>query len=69
VEEQAIDRVHRIGQTRAVSVTRFVIKDTVELKMLGLQSRKRQIASTALSLNKDQQVQERLDELVSLFAD
>ena len=69
MEEQAIDRVHRIGQTRAVSVTRFVIKDTVELKMLGLQSRKRQIASTALSLNKDQQVQERLDELVSLFAD
>jgi SNF2 family DNA or RNA helicase len=69
VEEQAIDRVHRIGQTKPVSVTRFIIKNTVEDKMLHLQSRKRQLAKAALSLSKDQQVQERLDELVSLFAD
>ena len=36
-EDQAIDRAHRIGQTRPVSVTRVTIKDTVEDRMLFLQ--------------------------------
>ena len=29
-EEQAFDRVHRMGQTRAVTVTRYVMKDSIE---------------------------------------
>ncbi|CAM9643640.1 unnamed protein product, partial [Choristocarpus tenellus] len=37
VEDQAIDRVHRLGQTLAVTVKRFVVADTVEDKMLELQ--------------------------------
>ena len=31
-EEQAIDRVHRIGQTRPVVVARYVIKNSVSSK-------------------------------------
>lgn len=34
VEEQAIDRIHRIGQTRPVTVKRFVMKDTCEERIL-----------------------------------
>ncbi|KAH1115334.1 hypothetical protein J1N35_008712 [Gossypium stocksii] len=37
-EDQAIDRAHRIGQTRPVTVTRITIKDTVEDRILSLQS-------------------------------
>ncbi|KAL2541261.1 SNF2 domain-containing protein/helicase domain-containing protein/zinc finger protein-related [Abeliophyllum distichum] len=36
-EDQAIDRAHRIGQTRAVTVSRLTIKDTVEDRILSLQ--------------------------------
>ncbi|KAK9831907.1 hypothetical protein WJX81_008001 [Elliptochloris bilobata] len=47
-EEQAIDRAHRIGQARAVHVTRITIEGTVEDKILQLQERKRAMAETAL---------------------
>jgi SNF2 family DNA or RNA helicase len=36
-EDQAIDRAHRIGQTRPVFVSRFTVKDTVEDRILALQ--------------------------------
>lgn len=36
IEEQAIDRIHRIGQTRPVIVKRFVMQGTVEERLLGV---------------------------------
>lgn len=36
-EDQAVDRAHRIGQTRPVTVSRITIKDTVEDRILALQ--------------------------------
>ncbi|KAL0049899.1 hypothetical protein WJX82_000239 [Trebouxia sp. C0006] len=47
IEEQAIDRAHRIGQTRTVHVTRITIKGTVEERILALQESKRKIVSAA----------------------
>lgn len=44
VEAQAIDRTHRIGQTRPVFAYRIVASDTVEEKILELQERKRSLA-------------------------
>ncbi|RRT67318.1 hypothetical protein B296_00024458 [Ensete ventricosum] len=38
-EDQAIDRAHRIGQTRPVTVSRLTVKDTVEDRILALQKR------------------------------
>ncbi|KAG0557107.1 hypothetical protein KC19_11G102700 [Ceratodon purpureus] len=46
-EDQAIDRAHRIGQTRTVRVSRFTVKDTIEDRILALQERKRQIVASA----------------------
>ncbi|MBR7743978.1 DEAD/DEAH box helicase [Phycicoccus sp. BSK3Z-2] len=42
-EAQAIDRAHRIGQTRPVNVYRLVARDTVEEKVVALQERKRDL--------------------------
>lgn len=41
VEAQAIDRVHRMGQERAVKVVRFVVEGSIEEKMLRIQERKK----------------------------
>ena len=44
VEAQAIDRAHRIGQTRPVFAFRLIARDTVEEKVLELQATKRTLA-------------------------
>ena len=44
VEAQAIDRAHRIGQTRRVFASRLIARDTVEEKVLALQESKRDLA-------------------------
>jgi len=45
VEQQAIDRTHRIGQTKAIFAYRLICKDTIEEKMLILQERKKALAA------------------------
>ncbi|HVZ56311.1 MAG TPA: SNF2-related protein [Chitinophagaceae bacterium] len=44
VEQQAIDRTHRIGQTKNIFAYRMICKDTIEDKILQLQERKRALA-------------------------
>lgn len=48
VEAQAIDRTHRIGQTRQVFAYRLITKDTVEEKVLALQATKRDLANAII---------------------
>jgi superfamily II DNA or RNA helicase len=48
VEAQAIDRTHRIGQTQPVFAYRMIARDTVEEKLLELQSSKRKLADAIL---------------------
>ncbi|MBB3667354.1 DEAD/DEAH box helicase [Garicola koreensis] len=47
-EEQAIDRTHRIGQSRSVMVYRLIAGETIESKVLGLQESKRALFDTVL---------------------
>ncbi len=51
VEAQAIDRAHRIGQTKEVFAYRLIAEDTVEEKVLALQDTKRALAEAVLSAN------------------
>ena len=46
VEAQAVDRAHRIGQTRRVFAYRLIARDTVEEKIVALQDRKRELAES-----------------------
>ncbi|KAF0895138.1 hypothetical protein E2562_006842 [Oryza meyeriana var. granulata] len=52
VEEQAMDRVHRIGQTKEVKVVRLIVKDSIEDRMLELQEKKRKLITGAFGKKK-----------------
>ncbi len=49
VEQQAIDRTHRIGQTKNIFAYRMICVDTIEDKILQLQERKRQLAKELIA--------------------
>jgi len=49
VEQQAIDRTHRIGQTKNIFAYRMICKDTIEDKILQLQERKRVLAKELIA--------------------
>ncbi|KAG2601171.1 helicase-like transcription factor CHR28 isoform X3 [Panicum virgatum] len=68
-EDQAVDRAHRIGQTRPVTVSRLTIKDTVEDRILALQEKKREMVASAFGEDKSGSRQTRLtvDDLNYLF--
>ncbi|KAK0218319.1 SNF2 family N-terminal domain-containing protein [Armillaria nabsnona] len=57
VEEQAYNRVHRIGQTKPVQVYKLVVPNTIEDRVLRMQAKKIQFANDVLKiadvLNKD----------------
>ncbi|KAF7101522.1 hypothetical protein CFC21_102840 [Triticum aestivum] len=68
-EDQAIDRAHRIGQTRPVTVSRLTITDTVEDRILSLQEEKRAMVNSAFGEDKSSAHATRLtvDDLRYLF--
>jgi len=49
VEQQAIDRTHRIGQTKNVFIYKFITKDSVEEKIVALQQRKLSVARSLIT--------------------
>lgn len=71
VEQQAIDRVHRLGQTKPVQTIRFIAKGTIEENIVALQQEKMRLAK--LTFNEDKRSKkeslqkQRLADLASLF--
>jgi superfamily II DNA or RNA helicase len=49
VEQQAIDRTHRIGQTKNIFAYRMICKDTIEDKIIQLQEKKRALAKELIT--------------------
>lgn len=66
MEDQAIDRIHRIGQTNSVKVIRFVIDGSIEEKMLRIQDRKRTLGE-AMDTDEDERRKRRIEEIQMLF--
>lgn len=69
-EAQAIDRIHRLGQTREVTTTRFIMEGSFEEKMLDLQRKKQNLADLSMNrgkLDRAEATKRRLEELRSLF--
>lgn len=48
IEDQAVDRVHRLGQEREVTVWRLVMQGSIEERVLDVQREKRRLAGLAL---------------------
>lgn len=49
IEQQAVDRIHRIGQDKPVNIYRIVSQNTVEEKMLLLKEKKQKIADQLIT--------------------
>ncbi|PGH23389.1 hypothetical protein AJ80_02499 [Polytolypa hystricis UAMH7299] len=70
IEDQAVDRVYRLGQTRPTTVWRLVMEDSIEDRVLETQKRKRTLMTTAFrekSKRKDEERRERLADLEKLI--
>ncbi len=68
VEDQASDRVHRIGQQRPVTIYRLVSKETIEEKIIKLHQNKRDLAKGLLE-GTDKAGKVNIKELLSLMKD
>jgi DNA repair protein RAD16 len=60
VEEQAMDRIHRIGQHRSIRVHRIIIENSIESKILLLQKKKKALFDS--SIEKDYSAISKLSE-------
>lgn len=67
VEEQAIDRVHRLTQKVDVIVYKITIKDSVEERILDLQEKKRELANQTIEGGKGGAGKLGMKEILQLF--
>ena len=70
MENQAVDRVYRLGQKRDVTTMRFIMKESFEVRMLELQRKKKNLADLSMQrgkLDKEEAAKQRMEDLRSLF--
>ncbi|KZT75059.1 hypothetical protein DAEQUDRAFT_660022 [Daedalea quercina L-15889] len=70
VENQAVDRIHRLGQTRPVLTVKYIIENSIEARLLEVQRKKTELANMTLggsSFSKAEMLQRRMEELNQLF--
>ncbi|KAL5743651.1 hypothetical protein ACOSP7_026512 [Xanthoceras sorbifolium] len=68
VEEQAMDRVHRIGQKEDVKIVRLIARNSIEERILELQERKKNLAREAFGRRRKNQREVSIDDLRVLMS-
>jgi SNF2 family DNA or RNA helicase len=68
VERQAVDRSHRIGQSKTVFNYKFITKDTVEEKILALQERKKELADNIITTEESFIKSINVDEILDILS-
>ncbi|KAF4605045.1 hypothetical protein EYR40_003828 [Pleurotus pulmonarius] len=71
VENQAVDRIHRLGQTRPVTTIKFIIENSIEARLLEVQAKKTRLADVTLGQNgfsKSEILAKRMEDLTKLFS-
>lgn len=71
-EDQAVERVHRLGQKREVRIVKYIMDDSFEEKMLLLQKKKKALADISIEKGKQglgtmDQAKKRMEDLRTLF--
>eukprot|EP00960_Hanusia_phi_P009824 286561-Hanusia_phi.AAC.2 len=68
VDEQAMHRLHRIGQTRPVTIIRYICQGTIEQRIMEMQERKDWLGRAAMMRMEANELQEmRLRQFRTLF--
>ncbi|XXG98291.1 myosin II light chain [Hypoxylon texense] len=67
VEEQAVARALRMGQTREVTIVRYVMEKTVERNIVDLQQKKKKLAKFTFDTGAEDGVSETLKDLKTVL--
>lgn len=66
IEDQAVDRVYRLGQTRETTVWRLVMEDSIEDRVLAIQEQKRKLMLAAFREKASKKVDDRATRVADL---
>ncbi|RDW78757.1 DEAD/DEAH box helicase [Aspergillus mulundensis] len=66
IEDQAVDRVYRLGQTRETTVWRLVMEDSIEDRVLAVQEQKRKLMLAAFREKASKKVDDRATRVADL---
>ncbi|XP_072897666.1 helicase-like transcription factor isoform X1 [Hemitrygon akajei] len=67
-EDQCFDRCHRLGQTRDVVITKFIVKDSVEENMMKIQNKKQELVAGAFGSKRQREIKQgRIEEIKILI--